>query len=331
MNIWLSIIVPVYNIEKYINQCINSLILQNEKNYEIILVNDGSTDKSGEICDYYASKYDFIKSIKKTNGGLSDARNKGIDHSQGEYILFVDGDDFIVKNSLKKIHFIIIKKKKPDVVFLECMKFFDKNKNTVSLNDGITEKIDQLKETDIYTYLGSLPKYPASACSKAIKRSFLKENNLYFKKGLLCEDLEWSSRVFSKIQHAAYCPAEYYMYRQQRKGSISNSQSKKKTYDLLNIFMKIIDRAESSEETAEKMMQLSFAEYIFRLIVLDIDTLTKKDFNIFEKKLKTKKYILGTRRDLPSRMIYFSYKLLGLKGANFILKIYLKIRAKLSR
>lgn len=100
----ISIIVPIYNVEKYLKQCINSIINQTYKNIEIILVDDGSPDKCGEICDEYSKKDDRIIVIHKKNGGLSDARNKGIDIANGEYLTFVDSDDFVENNYIEKLY-----------------------------------------------------------------------------------------------------------------------------------------------------------------------------------------------------------------------------------
>ena len=93
-----SVIVPIYKVEKYLNKCVDSIINQSYKNLEIILVDDGSPDKCGEICDKYAEKDSRVKVIHKENGGLSDARNAGIDIAKGDYLLFVDSDDWITSN-----------------------------------------------------------------------------------------------------------------------------------------------------------------------------------------------------------------------------------------
>ena len=98
MNEKISVIVPVYNVEKYIGECIKSIINQDYENIEIILVDDGSNDKSGEICDEYTLKDKRVKVIHKENGGVSSARNRGIESSTGEYIAFVDGDDYVTKD-----------------------------------------------------------------------------------------------------------------------------------------------------------------------------------------------------------------------------------------
>lgn len=100
----ISIIVPVYNVEKYLKECIDSVISQTYKNLEIILVDDGSTDKSGEICDEYSKKDSRIKVIHKENGGLSDARNVALDIAKGEYIGFVDSDDYVEKDMFETLY-----------------------------------------------------------------------------------------------------------------------------------------------------------------------------------------------------------------------------------
>ena len=119
----ISIIVPVYNVEKYLSQCIESIINQNYKNIEIILVNDGSTDKSGDICDSYSLKDNRIKVIHKKNEGVSIARNTGLKVATGEYIAFVDGDDFVHEYIYTKL-INIINNSKYDLVMCRFYRSF---------------------------------------------------------------------------------------------------------------------------------------------------------------------------------------------------------------
>lgn len=106
-----SVIVPVYNVEKWVGRCLDSLLSQTKDNYEIIVVNDGSTDDSLNICRKYESKYTKIKVFSKLNGGLSDARNFGLNYASGNYVMFVDSDDFVEENYIEKMFTIISKKK----------------------------------------------------------------------------------------------------------------------------------------------------------------------------------------------------------------------------
>lgn len=117
----ISFIVPVYNVEKYLDTCITSIVDQKYKDYEIILVDDGSTDSSPKICDRYEHQHSFIKTIHKENGGLSDARNYGIKAAKGEYILFVDSDDYIAPDAVENIvNTLKSEKNDIDVMFLEA-------------------------------------------------------------------------------------------------------------------------------------------------------------------------------------------------------------------
>ena len=120
----ISIIVPVYNVEPFISECINSILIQSYKNFELILVNDGSTDNSPTICEQYASKDKRIKVINKANGGLSDARNWGLKFSSGEYVVFLDSDDYWNDcDALFSLYSLLNKYSEVDVVFFRRFTF----------------------------------------------------------------------------------------------------------------------------------------------------------------------------------------------------------------
>ena len=103
----LSVIVPVYNVEKYLKRCLESILVQSWNDYEIILVDDGSTDSSAQICDVYAEKYEMIRVIHKENKGLSDTRNRGIEEASGEYVYFPDSDDWLEPNTFSELSDVI--------------------------------------------------------------------------------------------------------------------------------------------------------------------------------------------------------------------------------
>ena len=321
-----SIIVPVYNVSKYIVDCVESIEKQEYESYEVILVDDGSTDESGLICDKFKEKYSNIKVIHKANGGLSDARNNGIVVAKGEYILFVDGDDYIGKDALKEIEKAIKDGDNPDVICLELVKIFDDSIDTVEMGDGIDENINKLYGDDLYTYLANLPKYPASACTKVIKRELFSKFDLYFEKGLLSEDLEWCIRLFLAAKTFYYCPYKYYFYRQARKNSISNTPSEKKVMDTLNTFAKWTEYSVSMENFEKRNMICSYMEYIFRFLLLGYENISKNNRKNFLKKIKKNSWVLGTRTDTSSKCIKICYELFGIKFTSQALKKYLKIR-----
>ncbi|MCM1237074.1 MAG: glycosyltransferase, partial [Ruminococcus flavefaciens] len=121
---YISVIVPVYNVENYLDECVRSLVKQDfpDDQYEILLIDDGSTDCCGEKCDTYSKKYKNICSLHKENGGLSDARNFGFEATRGKYILFVDADDYIKPDCLKKLVRASKEQHEPDIVFLQAKK-----------------------------------------------------------------------------------------------------------------------------------------------------------------------------------------------------------------
>lgn len=206
----ISIIVPVYNVQDYLERCIKSLINQTYKNIEIILVNDGSTDNSLEICNNYCNKDDRIIVINKENGGLSDARNYGICNATGDYILFVDSDDYIELDSCEKFESIVKNNIMIDVVTSNA-KVVDNNeisylKHTCYSKYNFSNGIDYLSH-EIKNNSMSM-----ASVLNLYNLKFIKDNNLYFKKGILHEDEEFTPRVFLKsknIIHLDYCFYNY--------------------------------------------------------------------------------------------------------------------------
>lgn len=321
-----SIIIPVYNVEKYLNECVDSVLNQKNVDYEIILVDDGSTDNSRQICDEYVKNHSNISVIHKQNGGASDARNVGIEEAEGDYILFIDSDDKIEKNSLSKINEVIINQKFPDIVMLEVYKYFDNNGTIISLSDGVNEDIDILKGKKLFEYLSNLPKYPASPCSKAIKRQLFIDNDLKFVKNLTAEDLEWCIRLFICAKSFAYCPYKYYYYRQARNGSVSNSIKEKNVLDILKTFIKWTNYAVNIDDASKKTMICCYMEYVSRFLILYYDRLTLDNRKLVAEELKKRNWIFGYRKDFVSKCINYSYKMFGIKITGKFLNIYLSIR-----
>lgn len=229
----LSIIVPVYNVEKYIRQCIESLINQDINNYEIIVVNDGTTDSSISIVNSFNNKK--IRIINKQNGGLSSARNEGIKNANGKYIAFVDSDDFIAfKEAYKEMVDIAIEQDF-DIVVGKALWYYSDSKvlnrekykkifekNSMSSKDYLKKSIENNR---IYT----------PVCFNIYRRELLVDNNILFKEGILHEDELFTHKILLKANKIALYPKEFYMYRQ-REGSIMNTEmTEKRVNDIFNI------------------------------------------------------------------------------------------------
>ncbi|MDR2100420.1 MAG: glycosyltransferase, partial [Campylobacteraceae bacterium] len=181
MNIPLvSVIVPIYNVEPYLEKCLNSIINQTYKNLEISLIDDDSPDNSGKICDGYAAKEKRIKVIHKQNRGLSDARNAGLDIAKGEYIAFVDSDDYIAQNTYEDL--VGIAQKNTADIVVHAYYITDYNDVMVSQKESADNlSIDEIR------YMILMDKYSNMTCNKFYKAALFKD--LRFYKGVYFEDL----------------------------------------------------------------------------------------------------------------------------------------------
>ncbi len=191
----ISIIVPVYNVEKYLEECVESILNQTFQNFELILIDDGSTDTSGKKCDRLATEHSKIKVIHKKNGGLSSARNCGIEIAIGEYLMFIDSDDFLLNNKcLMKISQYL---NDCDVLQYKMKYFYEKHNKYIELKDiyDIT-KLD--KYSDKINKLVCDGCLSISACDKIVLRKFILENKLFFEEGLISEDVHWSLELYTK-------------------------------------------------------------------------------------------------------------------------------------
>ena len=179
----ISVIIPTYNVERYLSTCIEGITNQSYKNIEIILVDDGSNDTSGEICDRYAQKDDRILVIHKKNGGLSDARNVGIKKASGEYIVFVDSDDFLCDKHFFSEVVKRIQLTKPDVLNYVYVKYFNEGKRIVPyIGYKADLPIDKKSLKAQLKYIFDEGLYIASACNKIVRKDILSDYML-FKKG----------------------------------------------------------------------------------------------------------------------------------------------------
>lgn len=213
----ISVIVPIYNVQNYLEECINSILKQDYENIEIILIDDGSTDKSGIICDKYKKKYNsIIKVFHKKNGGLSDARNYGIRHATGRYIAFVDGDDIVLSDYLSSMYNNL---KKSNVLVSACgfVKYFDDGTINEINFKNIEKKYDKY---DAQKYLNIIGYFNVSACNKLFDIKLF--DDIIFPVGKKSEDWFVMYKLLYKAGEIYYSSIPKYYYRQ-RYGSITKN------------------------------------------------------------------------------------------------------------
>lgn len=222
----LSVVVPVYNTEKYLKESLESLHEQSSNDVEFLIINDGSTDNSQNIIDEYVNKDNRFKSYIKTNGGLSDARNYALSYAIGDYVLFFDSDDILAENSINLINQLL--NNKPDCVVFDLKFFWEK------LSE---EKIVKGKNTNINDDIKSLLVSTPSACNKVFKKELLINNK--FIKGIYYEDLATIPNILSNCKSIEYIDKPLYLYRQ-REGSIIYSFTDK-TKDVFACLNNVFD------------------------------------------------------------------------------------------
>lgn len=209
----ISFIVPVYNCKDYLCGCVESIRSAGAEDYELLLIDDGSTDGSGELCDALAGRYSRVRVIHQTNAGVSSARNRGIGEADGDYILFVDADDTLLP--FDELVFAHLKQKTDMLIFGMCFRYYHGNafikEEKLSADSELTVGLMQLPE--IFSNMFGNNSF-SSSCNKLIKRSVLTEHKLLFDTGLTnYEDLAFSLRVLAQCRSVTVLPQAYYQYR----------------------------------------------------------------------------------------------------------------------
>ena len=270
-----SIIVPVYNTEKYLKRCLDSISKQSFTDYEVIIINDGSTDNSSNII----SKYPY-KVINQENQGLSMARNNGVKVSSGDYLIFLDSDDYIEKDLLKEINESLFNN--PDLVRFQIKEVFD-NKDYINYKEEPFENKDGVEAFKLITKYH----FVENAWAYAIKREYYLKEKFSFKKGTYHEDFGLiplviiKSKVVNSIDYVGYC---YY----QRDGSIMNSsdyaKTEKKVKDFYDHYLYLV-----KEINKTKLDKTYFMSFISNSLILKITELEGKDYKEALNRLKKDK------------------------------------------
>ena len=318
--VFFSIIVPVYNVEDYLSQCLESILCQSVTNFELILINDGSTDSSLEICRQYQQNSHQIKLIDKENGGLSDARNKGLLAAIGDYIIFTDSDDYWVGSEVLRDLNNLIKDSKPDLIIHEESRFFSEKDVACKYNQRFIKNKSGRVEDEILN-LVYYDLYVASAWDKVIKKSILIDNQLFFPVGKKSEDIEWCGKLLQHIKTFSIYTKSFYTYRQVRQGSITTTVSAKHIED---VYVMVKEGLSSKKETSEiinKAIENYWAcNYV--VILKDFYVLSSKTQKQIWKDLVSWKYLLKKGRNIKVDKVMKFYKFLSFKTLIFFLNGY---------
>lgn len=317
-----SVIVPVYKVEQYLRPCIDSILGQTYKDFELILVDDGSPDACPQICDEYAEKYENVRCIHQKNGGQSCARNTGLSAASGEYIMFIDSDDYLANSNVLGL---LAEKTtdNPDIVHYKNMEWLEADGSVKDCSFDFNISTDGKSLDEIYCELIDKDSYYNSAWSKIIRREVLVENKIEFIPGLLGEDNEWYYNVVLAAKNVVLVDEPLYVYRR-RESSTTTSLTEKNLSDQLFVIAKwdeIIKREVDNSHI--KVVRGSLAkQYCHALIIAG----SIPDAKPYYTELRKYRHLLNytkTRRVVTFRWLV---RFLGVNGTIAALRAYKRIR-----
>jgi len=262
-NPFFSIIVPVYKVEEYLDQCVQSVLVQTFCDYELILVDDGSPDSCGSMCDSFAEGDQRVKVVHKRNGGLSSARNAGLDIAAGEYVVFLDSDDFWDDETALEHFHDNLEETKADLLVFPAKRYYGvENKVTYILNS----KVERSRVTDsdvnrAISYMLENNIFRAAAWNKVIRKSIIDAHEMRFKEGYLSEDMDWCGDLLIYCTKFDFYEESLYCYRQQRVGSITAGKTEKLVADKIYMCQKGYKQALAIQDGERSKLLLSYYAY----------------------------------------------------------------------
>lgn len=317
-----SIIAPVYNVQNYLDKCIESVNDQKFKDYELILIDDGSTDKSKAICDFYACKYQRIVCVHQENAGLSEARNTGIRKAKGEYIVFLDSDDMLSKNALHNLYEVIQKNNEPDWVISRRETLID-GEEKVSACQYVfeEEKFMKLSRAELYREIQKFSDCLLGVWIFTVKRVYLINENLFFYPKILHEDEEWVPRLFFSKGQIAFNNSFLYVYRMERKGSITAGVNVKRMFDRILICDLLkLEFSQSKYSTEEiDVVRQRRCSIIFGLLCQLDQYRQDEQFACIKDQIEERYKLLKHSKKVKHRLAYYFSRVFGVDCASRIL------------
>lgn len=322
-----SVVIPVYNVKPYLERCIQSVLNQTFKDMEIILVDDGSTDGSGDLADQLAALDSRISVIHQENQGLSVARNVGLHAASGEYVIFLDSDDeWLLPNGLERM----INESRPDsdLIVFKRVDFWKQGRREDS-EDYDLKAISELHDgAEVFTYLVKTQQFQISACFLMARRQILTDNEIFFPVGYADEDVSWNLRLWQFVKTVSFHNLPFYGY-YHRAESLSTTYS-------IHVFHSN-DRILTNWETACKEgcvncdSILSFLANIWVSLEYRVHLLQDSDKPEAIRILKKHKGVLKHATSLKARRTASLVKTIGVRWTSVVLGIYWSLRTAITR
>lgn len=303
-----SVIIPVYNVEKYLQECVDSVLNQSYQDFEIILVDDGSTDQSGIICDDYQDNHSSVMVIHQANKGVSAARNTGVRVASGEYLYFLDGDDLMHSHTLESF-FTYLYEDQPDFVVGRMATFID---GSEIFQDDSFNPLDNLVRglsgQEAFVKIRENQKRIRMGVHGVNNRKFILDNNLWFDETLIySEDADWSVRAYKVAKSIRINDKPYYLARLNRAGSCTSTLSLRKAQNVIEIYVRWIEFSKNrlNDSRFNKTLQSETGKrYFYMIRKFNLALTSTTDRKSFFDQIRQTRYIL---KYMPSKFGYLLY------------------------
>ena len=327
----LSVIVPVYKVEQFLDQCVES-VLQLKTDFELILVDDGSPDRCGEICDCWAKKDARIQVIHQENGGLSAARNNGLRKCSGDFVMFLDSDDYLDVQETDKM----LENLQDGIDVLTGLYREVYTDSNETFDESSPELLSMHGKVSIEAFLRALPldgqSCPLAATRFICRRDFLIKNGLYFQEGIYHEDEEWNQRLFYSTSELFVSHYHFYQYRQARAGSIMAVVKPKRIFDRFTVIAngsKLLEKEDIKPELKDYLQKQ--AAWIYFANLVDFHVLTSSEISqTWEDYVRFKVFAayLPGKKGMLVRLLF---KMTGMKMTCRILHLMQTVKRRLKR
>lgn len=323
----ISIIVPVYNAGKYLDECIESVRKQSYKDWELLLVDDGSDDGSREKCIAYADKDSRIRTFFNNHGGVSSARNVALEKALGEYYMFMDNDDYWEENNLLRDVIEQIKAQECDMLMFGCTEFWPDGKKKPKPQNIDMEKICNVNKADAIKYCVEKDILTRAVWTKAIKREIFTANGLRFPEGKRNEDVYVTGELLRYVKKIGWCNTGTYMYRKGTGVSQSDQKPSQKIIDDLKDmcidYIETINRSDESKELKEAYLSyIAYPYAVWMMHTSQVKPKNKRDIQLMKKYSN----VLEIDVNPYMKLIKKAYMIVGFEMTIRLLGIYDKIR-----
>lgn len=317
---FISIIIPVFNVEKYLRQCLDSVLSCSLTDAEIILVTGNSTDGSNAVCEEYRNRFPFVTVIRQDDTGLSDARNCGMKIARGDYVAFLDSDDYIVPERFRALLAEIREEKSRAVSVFVC------DFTRVADSGRVIKKINQIENSEkpIYRYEYLQHFLRQKECFWNVwryvyRRDFLLQNNFFFRPGFLSEDIDYTINVLLKAKGIAFFHNPYYCYRIGRADSLMGRVSTKRVRDTIIIIEDCVKRIQNSSDFPYRTLMTDKLLFEYVLNMATIYEVPKEDKQAVKKMFLESKYILAYNSNNSVKLVHLFIRMTGINFTSFCL------------